>query len=207
MHQIPNFFTIFVLILFSILFCHDAKAVISWEKAELSDRIKKSIQEDGPYCKSEVTDVSPPAKTPGQALDFKIFGLHKKSCSRALVKLSQYERYAEFVDFIKKSAYDSKSKRIRLNLSHTLMPFDMLLDFKIERITETGVYHFSFDSGFLKGLKGEINISQDKTRCFFATTASWQGPYSGIPNSVFSFFSQALGEIAMERLFRISETL
>jgi hypothetical protein len=203
MHQTLNFFTLIVLVLFS----RNAKATLTWDKADLSARIKKAILEDGPYCKSEVKDINPPAKVPGQQLDFQIYGLHKKRCSRALVKLSQYERYAEFVDFIKKSTYDNKKERIRLNLSHTLMPFNMVLDFKIERITSPGTYKFSFDSGFLKGLKGQINISKYKQRCFFATTASWQGPYSGIPNSVFSFFSQALGEIAMERLFRISETL
>lgn len=179
------------------------KGALNWENAPVSAKIKASILEEGPYCKSEVVDLAQKR----QKLDFLILGLHKKACSRALVKLSQYERYAEFVDFITKSSYDKSSERIRLNLSHTFMPFDMVLDFKLERITKPGTYAFSFDAGFLKGLKGLISISSYKNRCFFATTADWQGPDSNIPNSVFSFFSQALGKLAMERLFRISETL
>lgn len=201
-----NFFTLLGVIL---LIAQPAKswAAINWNNAPVNERIKQSVLSEGPYCKSEVTDVPAPHQNPGQKLDFLILGLHKKSCQRALVKLSQYERYEEFVAFITKSSYDPKKERIRLNLSHTFMPFDMVLDFKIERIKKPGTYYFSFDAGFLKGLKGEINISVHKNRCFFATTAAWQGPDSGIPNSVFSFFSQALGKLAMERLFRISETL
>lgn len=168
----------------------------------LSQRIKESIKQD-PYAKSEVETYED--KT--QGLDYLIAGLHKRNCSFALVKLSQYERFSEFIDFVKKSSYDEKSERIRLNLSHTFMPFDMVLDFKIKRIKETGAFPFQFDAGFLKGLKGVINISNHQNRCLFATTAKWKGPDSGIPDSVFSFFSQALGKLAMERLFRVSETL
>lgn len=200
MHQILNFFTL-------ISLSWSANAALNWDNAPVSERVKKSIENNAPYCKSEVKEAPAVGGKDQQSLDFLILGLHKKACSRALVKLSQYERYSEFVDFIKKSQYNSKNQRIRLNLSHTLMPFDMILDFKIERIKKPGAYSFSFDSGFLKGLKGQINISSYKNRCFFATTAQWRGPDSGIPDSVFSFFSQALGKLAMERLFRISETL
>jgi hypothetical protein len=175
---------------------------LSWETIALSQKAKDSLS-DGPYAKSSITELS----NDQQKLDYIIAGLHKKECSYALVKLSQYERYQEFVDFITESSYNNKSEKIRLKLSHSFLPFNMVLHFKIERITKTGTYRFLFDSGFLKGLTGLINISTYKNRCFFATTAIWQGPDTGIPNSVFSFFSQALGKMAMERLFRVSETL
>ncbi len=175
---------------------------LSWETIPLSQKVKDSLS-DGPYAKSSIEEIS----NNQQKLDYLIAGLHKKECSYALVKLSQYERYHEFVDFITESSYNNKSEKIRLKLSHTFLPFNMVLHFKIERITKTGTYRFLFDSGFLKGLTGLINISSHKNRCFFSSTALWQGPDTGIPDSVFSFFSQALGKMAMERLFRVSETL
>ncbi len=168
----------------------------------VSRRIKESLGEK-PYAKSEVETHDD--KT--QSLNYLIAGLHKKNCSYAMVKLSQYERYEDFVDFVTKSEYSDSKERIRLYLSHTFLPFNMVLDFKIKRITGPGSYPFQFDAGFLKGLKGMINVSKHKERCLFATTAKWRGPDSGIPDSVFSFFSQALGRLAMERLFRVSETL
>lgn len=205
MRQMLKIFTISsIIIILTIgdIFSTQVPIQITWKNAPVSERIKKSLF-DGPYAKSTVEGL----KDNTQSLDYLILGLHKKECHYALTKLSQYERYEEFVDFITKSSYDPKKERIQLKLSHIFLPFNMILDFKIERISKTGVYLFRFDSGFLKGLEGKINISMYKNRCFFATTAQWLGPYSGIPNSIFSFFSQALGKIAMERLFRISETL
>lgn len=175
---------------------------LTMKNLPVSQRVKESLKES-PYAKSDVETYD----NKQQSLDYLIAGLHKKECSYALVKLSQYERFKEFIDFVKKSSYNEKTERIRLSLSHTFLPFDMVLDFKIKRIKDTGAFPFQFDAGFLKGLKGVINISKHQKRCLFATTANWRGPDSGIPDSVFSFFSQALGKLAMERLFRVSETL
>lgn len=177
-------------------------STIQWDGLPFSDKIKKSLLNE-PYVSSEVTNPSEST----QKIDFLIAGLHKKRCAFALVKLSQYERFQEFIGFIKKSGYDDKEGRIILSLSHMLLPFDMGLNFKLERISKPGLYRFLFDSGFLKGLKGEIHISQHKNNCLFVSTAKWHGKDTGIPNSVFSFFSSTLGERAMERLFRISETM
>lgn len=140
-----------------------------------------------------------------QSMDYTIAGLHKKKCQVALSRLSQYERFSEFLSIVKKSTYHEKSKYIYLHLSHDLMPFDMSLHFKLDRITKPGNYQFSFDSGFLKDLKGTINVTEYKNRCLFHTVAKWEGPHTKINSTLFSFFSKAVGIIAMKRLLKISE--
>lgn len=189
-----------ILILFSPL--QASKETFNWQSLPLKKRVRESLWNE-PFIKSNVT--TPKEKT--QKLEFISAGLHKKSCSYALITLSRYETFSRHIDFITKSSYDESNKRISLSLSHTLMPFDMGLNFKIERIKGPGLYPFQFDRGFLRGLKGEIHVSEHRGRCLFYATAHWQGPDSGINDSVFSFFSQVLGRLAFERLFRISETL
>ncbi len=175
---------------------------MDWEHLPLDSETKNKLKtDDAIYCKSKVE-----TKDKTQSLDYFIAGLHKKNCRTALSKLSQYERYQEFLDFVKKSEYNEGQKRITLLLGHILMPFDMILDFEIPRITKPGIYPFRFDKGFLKGLTGEISISTYNNRCLFSTRARWKGPKTRIPDRVFGFFSQALGKNAMETLFRISLT-
>ena len=141
-----------------------------------------------------------------QKLSFKIAGLHPKSCRFALRKLSHYESYSKHLGFIKQSSYDEKSKRVNFLLSSTLLPFDMGLNFSIPRIKTVGTYPFSFDQGFLTGLKGNIIALDYNKRCLFYAYANWSGPHSGIPNTIFEFFSKALAGLSMTNLFRISST-
>ena len=47
------------------------------------------------------------------------------------------------------SKYNERSKKVFFRLSHFLLPFDMILNFKIPQI-QPGMYQFTFDSGFLK---------------------------------------------------------
>ena len=178
--------------------------VVDWEKLPLDKDTKAKLKEDNAiYCKSQVETSENEKK---QSLDYFIAGLHPKNCRIALSKLSQYERFSEFLDFVEKSQYQEKQKRITLHLGHTLMPFDMMLDFQIPRIKKPGVYPFRFDKGFLNNLTGEISVSEHGGRCLFSTQARWKGPKTRIPDRVFGFFSQALGKNAMETLFRISLT-
>lgn len=195
--------------LYSVILCpvsHAKVALLDWDHLPIETRIKEKLKSDNAvYCTSKV-ESSKVGEKEMQDLKYFIVGLHEKNCRTALSKLSQYERYQEFISFVKKSSYDEAHKRIRLHLGHVLMPFDMILDFELPRISSPGTYPFSFDAGFLKGLKGEITISRHNNRCLFATTAHWSGPKSKIPDQMFSFFSQALGKKAMETLFRISLT-
>jgi len=214
MHQILKIKAIIYLILhlltlYSLGFCPALQAkepLLDWDHLPIESSTKEKLQADNAiYCTSKV-DSHTEKKKEIQSLDYFIAGLHPKNCRIALSKLSQYERYHEFIDFVKESQYNDAKKRIRLHLGHVLMPFDMILDFELPRISRPGTYPFSFDAGFLKGLKGEITISRHNNRCLFATTAHWSGPKSKIPDQMFSFFSQALGKKAMETLFRISLT-
>ena len=107
---------------------------------------------------------------------------------------------------VKKSTYSIEKKRIQLHLAHPLLPFKMSLKFKLPRITKPGDYQFSFDAGFLKGLKGLIQVRELNGRCLFKTTASWQGPPTGFSPTFFEFFSSAAAKYVMEILFRVSST-
>jgi hypothetical protein len=142
-----------------------------------------------------------------QELHFTIAGLHEKSCDYALKKLSLYENYSQFIDFIKESQYDEKKEEINFLLNHPLLPYSMRLIFKLPRIDKVGSYPFTFELGILKNLHGTINVIDHKNRCLFFTKADWEGPHTGFPDLIFEFFSQTLSKLTMERLFRLSNTL
>lgn len=144
---------------------------------------------------------------PAQSLDYKIYGLHPKNCDFSLKKISRYESYSQFIDFVKKSDYDEKSQTIFFEFSSLLLPYDMLLSFKLPRIEKPGLYQFSFDKGFLRGLIGSVHVEEKFGRCLFSGTAKWNGPDSQIPDSIFELFSKNLGKAAMERIFRFSSSL
>lgn len=145
------------------------------------------------------------AKT--QSLKFNIAGLHPKSCDYALKKLSLYEHYSTFLDFVKISQYNEKTQELNFLLSHRFLPYDMRLIFSLPRIREEGIYTFEFKNGFLKNLKGSINVSTYNSRCLFFAKADWSGPDTGIHAKIFETFSQVLARFSMEKLFRISSTL
>jgi len=168
----------------------------------ISKKIEKVVRSGEIYRSAAVTSDK---KT--QTLDYKIYGLHPNKCNYALKKLSKYERFHEYMDLIKLSGYDKKKKLIYLYLDSSLLPFPMVLNFKIDRITKPGHYRFSFDKGFLKGLKGNIFVKEDGDRCFFHANSYWKGKKSSIPDTVFEIFSETVGELAMKKLFRVSKQL
>ncbi len=182
---------------------NDMSEAISFEKVPLNQITKNKILADEIFVESIVTDFEKD-KNKFQTLKFHVAGLHKKSCQFALRKMSMYERQKEYLSFVKESTYDEKTERINLLLSSLILPFDMILNFKIERITKAGQYHFIFDQGFLKDLRGEINATEYKNRCFFYVQANWTGPDSKFPNALFAFFSSTLGKLGMDNMFRVS---
>lgn len=172
--------------------------------------LKEKILEGEIFSESKVKSSSnsdKKEKNETQELHFTIAGLHPKSCSYALKKLSVYEGYSKFLDFVKESKYDEKNQEINFLLSHALLPYDMRLIFKLPRIDKEGKYSFVFEHGILKDLKGDIYAINHNNRCLFFTRADWSGPHTGFPNVIFEFFSQTLSKLSMERLFRISNTL
>ena len=168
--------------------------------------LKEKIFEGSVFSESNVKSYKTDQKSM-QELNFTIAGLHPKSCSYALKKLSLYESYYKFLDFVKESKFDEKKGEINFLLVHPLLPYDMRLMFNLPRITKEGVYPFTFDQGILKDLKGKIYVINYKERCLFFTKADWVGPHTGFPNILFEVFSQTLSKMGMERLFRISSTL
>ena len=169
-------------------------------------KLKEKILEGSIFSESRVKS-STFGENKIQELNFSIAGLHEKSCTYALKTLSLYEGYSKFIDFVKESTYDEKTEMINFKLSHTLLPYDMRLIFKLPRINKTGKYNFVFDEGILKNLKGTINVINHENRCLFYSKADWKGPTTGFPDLIFEFFSQTLAKMTMEKLFRISSTL
>ncbi|MFT6070548.1 MAG: hypothetical protein ACJAT2_002681 [Bacteriovoracaceae bacterium] len=190
-----------------------ANAPFNIDSAGLTPRQKKIIKDHEVYAKSTVKDYEKsshllgPLKTAMvkvQSLDFKLAGVHKRSCRYALKKVSLYENYKDYMGFIKNSTYNEKTSRIYLKISHTILPIDMVLNFIIPRIKKPGAYPFVFDKGFLKDLKGEIHVSPLGKECFFYVLANWEGPDTGFSNSLFEFFSKGIAVLAIENLFRVS---
>ena len=175
------------------------------KKLGLKSSVIKVVQSGDIYSHSKVQSTKE-GTVEKQSLTFRIIGLHPKTCRFALRKLAHYESYQNHLDFIKKSLYNEKAKRVRFHMQSTLLPFDMTLDFIIPRIKSPGSYSFSFDKGFLKDLQGVINIYDYKGKCLFFTKADWKGPDTGINDTIFEIFSSTLTKISMQNLIRISKT-
>jgi hypothetical protein len=183
------------------------------DTAGLTKKQKKIILGHEIYAKSEVKNFKKTINNLGplltgesevQSLNFKLAGIHKRSCRFALKKISLYENYKDYMGFIKNSSFNEKTSRIYLNISHLILPIDMVLYFILPRIKKPGVYPFRFDQGFLKDLAGEIHVNPTKNQCFFYVSAQWEGADTGFSNSLFEFFSKGIAILAIENLFRVS---
>lgn len=166
--------------------------------------ILENIAEGEIYSASEVNSKK---ENKTQTFDFKIAGLHPKSCNYALKTLSIYEEYNLYLSFIRNSKYHEASKEITLDLVHFLLPFDLTLKFKLPRMRSPGSYHFTFEEGPLKNLLGQIQITAIDNQCLFLVTANWSGNDTGINDSVLQIFTQILSKMTMEKLFTVSKTL
>ncbi|MFP5385650.1 MAG: hypothetical protein ACLGHN_06190 [Bacteriovoracia bacterium] len=131
-------------------------------------------------------------------------GVHPRNCTKAMRKLSLYENYHNYMDFIKTSTYDEKSQKFTFTIEHVLLPYPMVVSFKIPRITKEGYYPFTFEDGFLKGLKGTVIVQEVGKFCLLGLKADWRGPESKIPDVVFGTFVQTVGRVGLEHLIRVS---
>ncbi len=147
--------------------------------------------------------VDSPTDTEQQMMLFTA-GIHPRNCKRVMRKLSMYENYSTYIDFIKKSEYNTQKGEVTFVIDHLLIPFPMRLTFKIPRITKEGVYPFTLDHGFLKDLKGTIVVKDIGKFCLLGLKADWRGPETPIPNLAFSAFIQTVGKMGLEHLIRIS---
>lgn len=150
-----------------------------------------------------VSKVDTPAEKIQQLFLF-VSGVHPRNCTRAMRKLSLYENYHNYLDFVKTSQYNDVTQRFSFTIDHTLLPFPMLVGFKIPRITKPGTYQFIFEEGFLKDLKGTVSVEEVGKFCILSLKTDWRGPESRIPNLVFSTFAQTVGKLGLEHLIRVS---
>lgn len=147
--------------------------------------------------------VTSPTEKEQQMMLF-VSGIHPRNCTRAMRKLSLYENYHNYMDFIKTSSYDEKTQRFSFTIEHTLLPFPMIVGFKIPRITKEGHYPFTFEHGFLKDLKGTVIVKEVGKFCLLGLKTDWRGPETAIPNIVFETFVQTVGKLGLEHLIRVS---
>jgi len=173
----------------------ELKPFYSPSKAQLEDLLKGEV-----ISTSNVTSEAGNK----QKVDFFVMGIHPRNCTRAMRKLSLYENYSTYIDFIKESKYDEKNQKVFFVMDHTLLPFPMSLTFKIPRITQPGIYPFTFEHGFLKGLQGKIQVREVQKYCLISLKTDWTGHKTKIPNLVFEMFTQTAGKIGLEHLIRIS---
>lgn len=133
-----------------------------------------------------------------------VSGIHPRNCQRAMRKLSLYENYHQYMDFVKESKYDETTQKFSFTIDHTLLPFPMIVKFKIPRIKGEGQYPFVFEDGFLKDLKGTVQVKSVAKFCLLSLKTDWRGPETKIPNMVFSTFIQTVGKLGLEHLIRVS---
>ena len=180
---------------FSSLVSQELKPFFTPSEGQIEDLLKGEV--------ISVGKVTSPASKQQQMFLF-VSGIHPRNCERAMRKLSLYENYSTYMDFIKTSSYNEKTQKFTFTIDHFLLPFPMVVAFKIPRITKEGHYPFTFDDGFLKDLKGTIIVHEVDKNCLLGLKADWQGPESKIPNVVFGTFIQTVGKLGLEHLIRVS---
>ncbi len=180
---------------FGIPIKEELKTFFPVSSGQLEDMLKGDVISEG--------DVVSPSEKEQKMMLF-VSGVHPRNCTRAMRKLSLYENYNQYMDFVKESSYDDKTERIRLVINHTLLPFPMVVGFKIPRIKKEGHYPFLFENGFLKDLKGTVIVKEVGKFCLLGLKTDWRGPESKIPNVIFETFVQTVGKLGLEHLIRVS---
>lgn len=180
---------------FAVPISQEIKPFFPASEGQLEDLLKGDVISEG--------NVHSPTEKEQQLMLF-VSGVHPRNCTRAMRKLSLYENYHQYMDFVKESSYDEINQKIKLTINHTLLPFPMVVSFKIPRITKEGHYPFTFDHGFLKDLKGTIIVKEVGKFCLLGMKTDWRGPDSKLPNIVLGTFLQTVGKLGLEHLIRVS---
>lgn len=173
----------------------ELKPFFSPSEGQTEDLLKGDVVSTG--------KVNSPTSSEQQMMLF-VSGIHPRNCTRAMRKLSLYENYSSYMEFIKTSQYNDKTQKFSFTIDHALLPFPMIVGFKIPRITKEGHYPFTFDDGFLKDLKGTVIVKEVGKFCLLGLKADWRGPETKIPNVVFGTFVQTVAKIGLEHLIRVS---
>lgn len=141
---------------------------------------------------------------PQQMIKFFVLGLHKNSCPRVLPLMNRYEEYQKHIKIISESYYNPRNKLLVLVFDFPILPFQVMLQMQLERISASGNYPYILKGGIFPDLKGSIDVSNYKNRCLFNVSAYWQGAKSNIPNFILEIFLETVAKMALEKLFRIS---
>ena len=176
------------------------------KQTEIKKGILEKMLANEPFTDSDV-DSFEKNKVEFQSLKLRGAAFHNKSCKSVFSILGKYENYKNMISFIRESYYNEKNQRVFFLLSHFLLPFDMVMDFKIPRIKKEGNYTFVFDQGFLKNLIGEILVSEikkDKFQCYVSVDINWSGPDSPFPDFIFQYFSKVLLGKSIKKLWEKS---
>ncbi|HXH29452.1 MAG TPA: hypothetical protein VNJ01_01445 [Bacteriovoracaceae bacterium] len=173
----------------------ELKPFFTLSEGQLEDVLEGNVVSEG--------NVDTPAAKQ-QQMKLHVAGIHPRNCHKAMRKLSLYENYSDYMSFVKKSSYDEKTKRLLFNVDHTLLPFPLVVSFKLDRITKAGSYPFTFENGFLKDLQGTVIVRDLGKFCLLGLNTDWKGPETKIPNLVFSSFIQTIGKLGLEHLIRVS---
>ncbi len=181
---------------FGPIIAEKVKIFFSFSEGQIEDMLKGEVISFG---KVE----SPKEKE--QKMTLFVSAVHPRNCFKAMRKLSLYENYHNYMDFIKTSQYDEDSQKFSFIVDHTLLPFAMRVKFKIPRIKQEGFYPFVFEDGFLRDLKGTVIVQHVGNFCILGLKADWQGPESKIPNLIFGTFVQTVGKLGLEHLIRVSQ--
>jgi hypothetical protein len=173
----------------------ELKPFFTPSKGQIEDLLKGAVISEG--------KVHSPTEKEQQMMLF-VGGIHPRNCTRAMRKLSLYENYHTYMDFIKESHYNDSTERFSFVVDHALLPFPMIVKFKIPRITKQGQYTFVFEDGFLKNLKGTVLVKEMGKYCLLSLKSDWKGPETKIPNLIFSTFIETVGKLGLEHLIRVS---
>ncbi|MBF0360733.1 MAG: hypothetical protein HQK49_06965 [Oligoflexia bacterium] len=139
-----------------------------------------------------------------QKIEFLVSGLHKSSCQQALPHMNKYEDYQKYIGVISESYYNQQNKNLVFLFDFKLLPYQLMLQMQLDRITKSGNYPYILKGGIFPDLGGVINVSEYNKRCLFIVSANWQGPKSNIPNFILELFLETVAKISLEKLFRIS---
>ena len=137
-----------------------------------------------------------------QEFKMQVAALHPKPCRKILRKLAMFEKFEDWISFIRSSKYNDKNRLWTIRANHTLLPYPMLVHIIVDRPTKPGKYPFVFPTGMFTGLEGHFIIKKHKNKCAFYATSYWQGKHTNLPNFVIELFSETLTKLGGEIVFR-----
>lgn len=149
-----------------------------------------------------LSDATVDSEDKTQEFQMKVAAVHPKPCRKILRKLSMYEKFEQWISFIRSSKYDDKNRLWTIRANHTLLPYPMIVHIIVDRPTKPGKYPFVFPTGMFTGLSGHFIVKKHKNRCAFFATSYWKGTDTKLPNFVIELFSETLTKLGGEIVFR-----